>query len=1374
MIKILKYIAYCLVGVFTLLPLQAQNIIRPKIAGPGNLWVNSYNGVLFFEQKDFETQNSAMPMQLRFCYNSSANKVDFGYGLGFSLSYEMRYREDVIGGVDILAGDGRTDHFIKYGDEYKAPTGVFSTLTRPTFDTYLLTTKDGTKYFFDNAHHHKVTAIEDRYGNITTFKYQDTLLIEIKDAVGHTITMSYTDGLLTQASASFSPGIFKYEYDGLRRLRKRIDPLGNVTLYDYSRQNKLDEITDANGNKTLIAYNNAGLVSRLKTDVSDKSIRYDGDKTIFIDYTEPNNVYSYYRWDDKGRAVEKVGLCCGIQSTLKYDDNNNVAQLIDANGGITTYTYDEHGNMLSLRDPLGYTEQYSYEPIYNQVSSFNDKNGNSYTFNYDSKGNLTTISGPVGLYNRYSYDEHGWQTMATDSKGGVTRITYNSDGTIANIVNADGGTVNYVYDSYGRLSSITDPMGNNSSYSYDDLNRIIKQTDALGYTTTASYDKVGNIVRLQDALNNIAAYTYDVLGNITSITDAMGNMTTYEYDGRSNIIAVVNPLGIKTEVTYNDRNKIESYTNEEGEKTTFDYDLKGNLIATMLPNGNVVSYEYDELDRLIEIRDNIGVIVSYEYDGNGNCLFVSDGLNRKLAYTYDALNRKSSVILPSGSKTQFQYDANGNLISIIDALGHVSNYEYDAMNRCVLFTNALNSKTQYAYDANGNMTRVTDAMGNVTTYSYNSLNQSTNITFANGRSLQYTYDAHGNVVNFKDRSGQEFKFNYNPLGKLITKTYPDGTTDNYTYDALGRMLTGTNQDAVILFSYDRAGRLLSENLNGESTIYSYDVSNNKRTVIYPSGLKIVEQLNARKQLSSIIKDNEEVVSISYNEAGQKVSQSYSNGIKTVFDYSENGWLKSIKDDQNIQNIEFYYDLIGNVIQRNDLINNNRTETYEYDEISQIKSFKRGSSLTQLYEFDLLGNRTKVNENGATTYYTCNNLNAYTSVYGASTFTPEYDANGNLIFDGKHSYRYGYDNKLISVDDQLAQYKYDALGRRIISIVNSKRTQYFYTGGQVAEEFNDSDTKSYIYGNSTDELLVKESSDQNYYYHQNINNSVFFISNSSGDINESFEYDPFGKVNFDNLTSLNNKLFMGCEYDVESDNYFFRARTYSPLLGRFLQLDPLTNIDGINNYTFVHNSPINNTDPTGYLLLQGGVSYNYCIDNTPSISNPPYNGPEMYTSPNAPEMYAAPSDSKPPKNLPNLNFEAGGCIADKGGICASFKRGVDKNGDLYEGFEISPVLGKGLSGYVNTSVGNDSPNYGFDTGIKAQGNGNFDGVDINGSVNYSTMNNTGGYSFHVGLDNSPFGFGGSSQSDGSGNMGGSASKGRSATVGGYFSWTWKVK
>ncbi len=110
----------------TFVSAPAQNIIRPKIAGPNGLWVNSYNGVLFFGQTDLETQNTQAAMQLRFYYNSSATSADYGYGLGFSLGYEMRYRINEIDGVVIETGDGRSDTYAKFGKDYEAPAGVFS------------------------------------------------------------------------------------------------------------------------------------------------------------------------------------------------------------------------------------------------------------------------------------------------------------------------------------------------------------------------------------------------------------------------------------------------------------------------------------------------------------------------------------------------------------------------------------------------------------------------------------------------------------------------------------------------------------------------------------------------------------------------------------------------------------------------------------------------------------------------------------------------------------------------------------------------------------------------------------------------------------------------------------------------------------------------------------------------------------------------------------------------------------------------------------------------------------------------------------------------------------------------------------------------
>lgn len=1158
------------------LPMQAQNIIRPKIAGPNGLWVNSYNGVLFFGQTDMETQNTQMPMQLRFYYNSSAQMTDYGYGLGFSLGYEMRYRINGIDAVVIETGDGRSDAYKRYGKEYEAPAGVFSTLKEYEYNKFVLTEKTGEKFYFDDPKYGKVTTMVDRYGNKTTLTYQDSLLVKIADAAGHTIELSYTDGLLKEARASFHTGSITYEYDGLRRLKRRTDAMGNSTLYDYDKHNRIDEITDANGHKTLIAYNGGGMVSRMKTDVSDKSIRYEGDKTVFIDYTAPQNQYSYYRWDEKGRVIEKVGLCCGIQSKLEYDDDDNVVRRTDANGNVTSYTYDDRGNMLSLTDALGNTERYTYDNKYNQVTSFTDKNGNVYRFTYDGKGSLTALSGPLGFTNTFTYNDKGWPLTSTDANNNVTVTSYNADGTTAQVMDAAGYITHYGYDKCGNITALTDGRNHTTTYAYDANNQITSQTDALGYTTTVSYDKVGNIVRVMNAKNQITAYTYDALGNVLTQTNPMGGVYTYKYDGKGNLLSVKDPIGNTQTFAWNEHNKLLSQTNAEGESTSYEYDTKGNLTAVFQPNGNVLNYFYDVLDRIEQMSDNMGVIARYTYDGNGNQLTVTDGLDRTVTYTYDALNRQLSEALPSGATTRYQYDNNSNLLTVTDAKGSVTSYEYSSLNQQLTHTDALNAVTRFEYDANGNLAKATDANGNATTYSYDALNQNTVITFANGLSLQYTYDELGNVVASKDRAGRESRYTYNALGNLLTKTYPDGTTDKYTYDGISRMLTAINKDATVKFTYDKVGRLLSESLNGKVMAYSYDVAAGKRTMTYPSGMKVEEHLNARDLITSILQNGEEAVTMAYNVAGQKTQQVYANGITTDYGYYENGWLQSIQADRDIMSLAYTYDAIGNITQRADLLNNERTENYGYDAISQLVSFTRGTSVNKSYEFDLLGNRVRTVENGVVTNYTSNNANAYTNITGGLSFTPQYDDNGNMLNDDKHTYAYDFNNKLISVDQTAGTYKYDAFGRRIAK----NNTLFYYVGDQMVEEVTDGATTSYLYGNSIDEALQMKRGDDIYYYHTNHLGSTMAMSQQEGKLQERVEYDVYGLPTFFDVEGkimaessiANNILFTGREYEAESKNYYFRARTQHPGIGRFMQKDPLMYVDGSNDFLYCKNAP----------------------------------------------------------------------------------------------------------------------------------------------------------------------------------------------------------
>jgi RHS repeat-associated protein len=77
----------------------------------------------------------------------------------------------------------------------------------------------------------------------------------------------------------------------------------------------------------------------------------------------------------------------------------------------------------------------------------------------------------------------------------------------------------------------------------------------------------------------------------------------------------------------------------------------------------------------------------------------------------------------------------------------------------------------------------------------------------------------------------------------------------------------------------------------------------------------------------------------------------------------------------------------------------------------------------------------------------------------------------------------------------------------------------------------------------------------------------------------------------NVSAAGNPyLFTGRQFDPESGNYYYRARVYSPALGRFMSMDPLGFEAGdYNLYRYVENNPLRFVDPTGHAQY-GGDDY----------------------------------------------------------------------------------------------------------------------------------------------------------------------------------------
>lgn len=1034
----------------------------------------------------------------------------------------------------------------------------------------------------------------------------------------------------------------KYNWDD--KIIEEIDYNGNMTLYNYNKQNSLIEKVYPNGSKDVYFYD---IGQRKIAEVSAKNYSLEAklDQMSRIEYVYDlmdriklvkniynDNVSNYeiiekaYKYDNSGNVIKE------IDSLAYYDSNGDgIEEKINNSLGIEK-TYDLNNNLTSVLYPetkkLGYefTVKYDYDGLGRKITESNAKE-QDIDYYYDNDGNIQTDNNEKGKIIRFEYDDDGNNIAIytkeddTSNERVISKSTYNNIGNLKSSVDSKGVVTNYDYNNFDKVRSIT--------YSGDNT------IDT--YTINFQYDKVGRLKKKIDSLNVIESYSYDSFDRKiewsikkSDGTEEASNIIRYDNNGNKKYIIDANNNTI--ELKYDDSNRVIStkqmVTNINGDMTnhitTYQYDLDGKVINEVDWLGNSNRKVYDPFGRLIEEKNSNGITTKkIEYNSNGKESRIYDALNNYTEYNYDMDNRLISETDPEGRVISTKYDLFGNVIEKTDGNEeHITRYGYDVFNNLKWVEGAEGDVTLYKYDENNNLILIKDANGNETKYEYNVANKASKLISSNNYIENYKYLPNGLMKSKVDSNNITTNYEYDIRGRN-TSLQAGGIEYKYSYDGNGNLISYSDAKGTTTQIFDELNRLIKKvTPYSEDISYNYDTPNTnfigyKDDTLSDSKGNIVTKTFDNDGRLVRVSSGIDYAEYSYQNNDKISTVSYKNGMKEEYKYNKDNTIKTLinrnSDNSIINSFNYIYDDSKNITSIEDSIG---ITQFSYDKMNRIKSvlepLSDGVKKEISYSYDNVGNRVgersdKENETINKRYsYDSNNLltNIDTEENGdlLEKWSFEYDKNGNQIkykidnYDKgilQHSLlgenRYDELNQLIeskTPDEVVVNNTYNAIGYRTAKSVNGQVTNYLYDKDKVILELdNNLNVKANnIYGIN---LAIRKDNNNSLYYMYNGHGDVINIYDAQMKEAASYRYDIFGNAVFEDEKVENNYRYSGYQYDRETNLYYLNARMYDSNLGRFLQRDSYTGSindpSSLNIYVYCVNNPLIYDDPTGHFL-----------------------------------------------------------------------------------------------------------------------------------------------------------------------------------------------